>query len=53
MRIVVIGATGNVGTSVLAALGIDDRRPSILGIARRLPDVRVPKTAFVIADVAQ
>lgn len=37
MRVVVVGATGNVGTAVLAAL---DRRPevtSIVGVARRMP----------------
>ena len=52
MRIVVTGATGNVGTSVLAALGGDDRVESILGIARRLPDGPAPaKTSWASADV--
>lgn len=51
MRIVVVGATGNVGTSVLEALGRDDRVDSILGLARRLATARYPKTEFASADV--
>lgn len=38
MRIVVTGASGNVGTSVLRALTADAAVDSIAGIARRLPD---------------
>ena len=38
MRVVVTGATGNVGTSVLRALEADDSVESVLGIARRLPE---------------
>lgn len=53
MRIVVTGATGNVGTSVLRALGDDPRVESILGIARRLPRATFPKTSFAAADVAR
>ncbi|MBA2332622.1 MAG: NAD-dependent epimerase/dehydratase family protein [Actinobacteria bacterium] len=51
MRIVVTGATGNVGTSVLDALGRDDAVASILGIARRLPAATFAKTEFAAADV--
>ena len=53
MRVVVTGATGNVGTSVLDSLGGDDAVTSILGIARRLPAARFAKTEFVVADVAR
>lgn len=53
MRVVVIGATGNVGTSVLAALGRDDAVDSILGLARRLPRAEFPKTAFAAADITR
>jgi len=53
MRIVVVGATGNVGTSVLEALGRDDAVSSILGLARRLPDAAYAKTEFAAADVAR
>ena len=52
MRIVVVGATGNVGTSVLEALGRDDAVSSILGVARRLPETAYAKTEFAAADVA-
>ena len=53
MRIVVIGATGNVGTSVLQALGEDERVDSILGVARRLPRATFAKTEFAAADVTR
>ena len=53
MRIVVIGATGNVGTSVLDALGRDPAVDSVLGIARRLPTLEFPQTEFVSADVTR
>ena len=46
-----MGATGNVGTSVVEALGSDDRINEIVGIARRPPDWAPPKTRFVTADV--
>lgn len=39
MRIAVVGATGNAGTAVLKALKKKDEVTSILGIARRMPDV--------------
>jgi UDP-glucose 4-epimerase len=53
MRIVVTGATGNVGTSVLRALGADDAVTSILGLARRLPSARFAKTEFAEADITR
>ena len=52
MRIVVVGASGNVGTSVLAALAADSDVESVVGIARRRPQLEVPKTKWVAADVA-
>jgi nucleoside-diphosphate-sugar epimerase len=51
MRIVVTGATGNVGTSVVEALAADDRVGEIIGIARRLPEWRPPKTRWLALDV--
>ena len=51
MRIVVIGATGNVGTSVLEALSHDDGVESILGIARRRPGLELGKVTWLEADV--
>ncbi|RPF20541.1 NAD-dependent epimerase/dehydratase family protein [Myceligenerans xiligouense] len=38
MRVVVVGATGNVGTALLSALHREPRVTSVLGMARRLPD---------------
>jgi nucleoside-diphosphate-sugar epimerase len=52
VRVVVIGATGNVGTSLLRALADEQKVTSIVGIARRLPAVEVPKTEFVAADIS-
>jgi UDP-glucose 4-epimerase len=51
MRVVVTGATGNIGTSTLTALSADDRVDSILGLARRLPELRMPKVQWAAADV--
>jgi UDP-glucose 4-epimerase len=51
MRIVVTGATGNVGTSVIEALARDERVEEIVGIARRMPAWRAPRTRWVTADV--
>jgi UDP-glucose 4-epimerase len=52
MRVVVTGATGNVGTSVVRALSADGRVTEIIGVARRTPRLRVPRTTWVQADVA-
>ena len=51
MRIVVTGATGNVGTSVVRALSEDPRVEEIVGVARRLPRRESPRTRWVQADV--
>lgn len=50
-RIVVTGATGNVGTQVVAALSAHPEVESVVGVARRRPDWQVPKTEWVAADV--
>jgi nucleoside-diphosphate-sugar epimerase len=52
MRIAVTGATGNVGTSLLARLAADDRVDEIVGLARRPPEMAVPKVRWVGADTA-
>ncbi|MFI7615999.1 NAD-dependent epimerase/dehydratase family protein [Nonomuraea terrae] len=52
MRVVVVGATGNVGTAVVRALAADDSVTSIVGVARRLPGWRVDRTDWRQADVA-
>lgn len=38
MRVGVVGATGNVGTALLASLHDEERVEQVVGIARRLPD---------------
>lgn len=53
MKVVITGATGNVGTSVLAALAEDPRVEEIVGLARRPPEQTFPRTRFVVADVAE
>jgi nucleoside-diphosphate-sugar epimerase len=52
MRVAVTGATGNLGTSLVAAFSRDDRVDEVAGIARRRPDLEVPGTTWVQADVA-
>jgi nucleoside-diphosphate-sugar epimerase len=51
MRVVVIGATGNVGTSVVRALASDPAVDSILGLARRRPGLEVDKTEWASVDI--
>lgn len=53
MRVVVTGASGNVGTSVLEALGAEPRVTGIVGLARRLPEVKLPKVTWLAADVVE
>ncbi|MFN2504637.1 MAG: NAD-dependent epimerase/dehydratase family protein [Acidimicrobiales bacterium] len=52
MRVVVTGATGNVGTSLVEALGADPAVESILGLSRRRPEWNPPKVRWTEADVA-
>jgi len=51
MRVVVVGATGNVGTSLVSALSVAEGIESVLGVARRLPKLRLPRTEWAAADV--
>jgi UDP-glucose 4-epimerase len=53
VKIVVTGASGNVGTSVLGALAEDPAVSEIVGIARRIPTARFQKTTWELADVAR
>jgi UDP-glucose 4-epimerase len=52
MRVVVVGATGNVGTSLIESLAEESEVSSVLGLARRLPEWNVPKTEWAAADVS-
>jgi UDP-glucose 4-epimerase len=51
MRVVVIGATGNVGVRVVEALARRDEVEQIVGVARRRPETQAPKTTFEAADI--
>lgn len=51
MRVVVTGATGNAGTSVVRALAADPAVTDVLGIARRVPRHEVPGVRWAAADV--
>ncbi len=51
MRVVVVGATGNVGSSLVRLLAEDARIDSIVGVARRRPSIDPPKTTWVEADI--
>lgn len=51
MRVVVTGASGNVGTSLLRALSADDEIEEIVGIARRLPTRNFHETEWRAADI--
>src|SRR4051794_5830862 len=52
MRVVVTGASGNVGTSLLSALADEPAVDSTVGIARRRPRFEFPKNTWVQANVA-
>ncbi|MFC9293678.1 NAD-dependent epimerase/dehydratase family protein [Streptomyces sp. NPDC057011] len=51
IRVVVVGATGNVGTSVVRALSQDPAVGSVLGLARRVPGWHPDKTHWRAVDI--
>src|SRR4051794_19468002 len=53
MKVVVIGATGNVGSAVVRALSADAQVDEVLGLARRLPELRLPKVTWGEADITR
>jgi UDP-glucose 4-epimerase len=52
MRVVVLGATGNAGTSVLAALAREERVEEVIGVARRIPKASFEKVSWRSADIS-
>jgi UDP-glucose 4-epimerase len=53
VRIVVTGATGNLGTALLARLTGDPEISSVVGVMRRPPATRPPRTTWHRADVGR
>ena len=53
MKIVVTGASGNAGTSLLRALADEPAVDTVLGIARRVPELSLPKVEWASADVSR
>jgi UDP-glucose 4-epimerase len=52
MRVVVVGASGNIGTSLLASLAAETAVTSVLGVCRRRPAAEFPKTEWRAGDVS-
>ncbi|MET9346122.1 NAD-dependent epimerase/dehydratase family protein [Streptomyces termitum] len=52
-RVVVTGATGNVGTSVVRALAADPAVGPVLGLARREPALEVPGVEWAAVDLSR
>lgn len=53
MKVAVIGATGNLGTSVLRSLEGESSVESVLGVSRRLPGLSPAKVEWASADVTR
>ncbi|MDX6569894.1 MAG: hypothetical protein QOH15_2472 [Gaiellales bacterium] len=53
MRVVITGATGNVGTALVRALATDTSIDEVVGIARRPAPPGYPLTAFSQVDVSR
>jgi nucleoside-diphosphate-sugar epimerase len=53
VRVVITGATGNVGTSLVEALSRESAVEAIVGVARRRPEWTAPKTTWIEADAAR
>ncbi|WP_159922336.1 NAD-dependent epimerase/dehydratase family protein [Rhodococcus sp. WAY2] len=50
LKVVVVGATGNVGTSIVEALSEEPSVEEIVGVARRHTDWTCSKTRWIFAD---
>src|SRR5919112_1609548 len=51
MKVVVTGASGNLGTSVLRALADEPEVESVLGLVRRAPKLALPKVTWRPGDI--
>ncbi|MFE5914334.1 NAD-dependent epimerase/dehydratase family protein [Streptomyces wedmorensis] len=52
-RVVVTGATGNVGTSLVRILAAEPRVESVLGLARRRPALELPGVEWAEVDLSR
>jgi UDP-glucose 4-epimerase len=52
MRVVITGASGNVGSALVERLAREPRVTSLVGVCRRRPEWSPPKITWVEADVA-
>ncbi|MDP8942825.1 MAG: NAD-dependent epimerase/dehydratase family protein [Actinomycetota bacterium] len=52
MRVVITGATGNVGTSLIEVLEADPQVDALVGLARRAPHWQPQKTTWIEVDIA-
>jgi nucleoside-diphosphate-sugar epimerase len=53
VKVVVVGATGNAGTSLLRALEQEPAVDSVLGVARRVPALSLPTVEWAAADISR
>ncbi len=53
MRVVVVGASGNVGTSLLRSLAEEPAVDSVVGLCRRLPEASFPKVEWRTVDITR
>src|SRR4051812_40330898 len=53
MRVVITGATGNVGPALRGARAGEEAGEGVLGVARRRPDAEAPKTTWAQADISR
>jgi UDP-glucose 4-epimerase len=51
VRVVIVGASGNIGTSLLETLRTETEVESVLAVARRVADLDLPRTEWARADV--
>jgi nucleoside-diphosphate-sugar epimerase len=52
VRVVVVGATGNVGLSLVLELAKDPAVDEVIGVARRPPDLALPTVRWHAADIS-
>lgn len=53
MRVIITGATGNIGTSVVQSLRQEPAVSEIIGLARRPADLRLSKVTFKAVDIVK